>query len=114
MNIQEIEVPRPLLDCFLCCEIHCVRECCGINAFSTDIGTIAEWGRDAGAKIAAEALSQIYEIFEAVADRERIVLLRFLNHGTCDEQVRKELLDFLAAYEHGLQMAANGETRDTI
>lgn len=100
-----VEVPRPLLDCFLQCEVNCVRECCGISAFSTDPGTIAEWGRDAGPTRCRDALRQLCELIAVVEDRSNKVMSDYLNHYTWDEKARTELLDFLTAYRAGLESA---------
>ena len=98
-----IDVPRPLLDCFLHCEVNCVRECCGIDAFSTDLGRIAEWGRDAGPAVSSNALLQLRNLIVVVEDRSNKVSSAFLNHYTCDENARQQFVDFLAAFRSGLE-----------
>jgi hypothetical protein len=45
---REIEVPSPLRECFLSCEVHCVRGCCGIEAISTEQEVIGAWRHEAG------------------------------------------------------------------
>jgi hypothetical protein len=102
-----VEVPSPLQDCFLRCEVECVRECCGIDAISTDPELIVAWGREAGPAAVAKAQQQLASLMAVVEDRSHKVSSAFLNHYTCDEAARQQLLDFLAAFRAGL--ASEGE-----
>jgi hypothetical protein len=99
----EVEVPSPLRECFLHCEVHCVRECCGIHAISTDAQLIADWGRQAGPKAVTMALRQLGELIAVVEDRPHKVSSLFLNHYTCHEAARRELLEFLGAFRSALE-----------
>lgn len=102
----ELEVLPPLADCFLHCEVNCVRECCGIDAISTDAKLIVEWSRNAGPEVAGQALDQLKWIITAVEDRSNSLSSTFLNHNTRDENARQRLLDFLQALLAGLQSEA--------
>jgi hypothetical protein len=106
MTDVSIDVASPLQDCFLHCEVECVRECCGIDAISTDSALIAEWARTAGAASAAEAHQQLGELIAVVADRSHKVSSAFLNHYTSDEEARKQLLDFLDKFRSALSTIA--------
>lgn len=97
-----VEVPSPLQECFLQCEVECVRECCGIDAFSTDPVLISAWGREAGSAAVAVASRQLAELVVVVENRSHKVSSPFLNHYTCGEAARQQLLDFLAAFHTGL------------
>jgi hypothetical protein len=105
-----VEVPLPLQECFLHCEVECVRECCGIDAISTDPELIAAWGRQVGPAAVAEAQRQLGELVAVVEDRSRNVSSLFLNHYTSDEAARQQLLDFLAAFRAGLASIAEPDT----
>lgn len=105
-----LEVPSPLRECFLYCEVECVRECCGISAISTHPDLIATWGRLAGPESVKEAQRQLAELVAVVEDRSRKVVSLFLNHHTGDEAARRELLEFLAAFRRGLSCIARRET----
>ncbi|GAB3148498.1 hypothetical protein GCM10027290_33310 [Micromonospora sonneratiae] len=97
-----VEIPSPLSKCIIFCEIECVRACCGIDAVSTDPALIEAWCRQVGSGTAVEARLQLAELVEVVEDRSHIVTSRFLNHRTHDDAARRQLLDFLAAFEAGL------------
>ena len=102
-----VEVRSPLRDCLLHCEVECVRECCGIDAISTDAEVIAAWRQQAGPAAVAEARGQLAELVAVVEDRTHNVSSLFLNHYTSDEAARRQLLEFLAAFRTGL--AADAE-----
>ncbi|MGV9372706.1 DUF6331 family protein [Micromonospora tulbaghiae] len=97
-----VEVPSPLRECVVFCEVECVRGCCGIDAVSTDPALIEGWCRQAGSAAVIEARLQLAELIEVVEDRSHCVTSDFLNHRTHDEAARRELLDFLAALDAGL------------
>ena len=99
----DIEVPSPLLECFLHCEVDCVRECCGIHAISTDADLIGGWGRQAGPEVVALALRQLGELLTVEGDQSHKVSSQFLNHYTCHEAARRELLEFLRAFRSALE-----------
>jgi hypothetical protein len=103
MGDVEVEVLPPLADCFRHCEVECVRECCGIDAISTDAELIGGWSRQAGTETVGQALGQLRRVIEAVEDRSHKVSSIFLNHYTNDEAARLELLDFLGAFRTALQ-----------
>ena len=108
-----VEVPSPLKECFLHSEVHCVRECCGIDAISTDPELIAEWGRQAGLIAVADAKRQLADLVAVVEDRTHNVSSLFLNHYTCHEAARIQLLEFLAAFRTGLaSIVAPGASAD--
>jgi hypothetical protein len=102
----EVEVPSPLRECILHCEVDCVRECCGINAISQDAGLIAGWSREVGPTATSLALRQIRGLLVAVEDRSHKVSSVLLNHYTCDEAARGERLSFLRAFESALEGSA--------
>ncbi|MET8549122.1 DUF6331 family protein [Micromonospora zamorensis] len=97
-----VEMPSPLSECIIFCEVECVRGCCGIDAVSTDPALIGAWCRQAGSDAVVEARVQLAELIEAIEDRSHAVTSTFLNHRTHDDAARCELLDFLAAFETGL------------
>ncbi len=101
-----IEVLSPLKECFLHCEVHCVRECCGIDAISTDPDLIAFWTRKVGVAAAAEALRQIDNIITVFEDHSQHLLSPFLNHYTYHEAARLKLLEFLTTFRAGLASGA--------
>ena len=101
-----VEVPSPLQECFLHCEVECVRECCGIDAITTDPEVIAVWGREAGPAAVADARRQLAELVDVVEDRTHNVSSLFLNHYTCHEAARQQLLEFLTAFRTGLAAEA--------
>src|SRR5947207_11285650 len=86
---KSVEVPSPLKDCFLHCEVECVRECCGLDAFSTDLELIVGWCRTEGSTVARQALAQLTELQAVAEDRSRKMLCSFLNHFTVDEAARE-------------------------
>lgn len=102
----EIEVPSPLRDCFEHCETICDRGCCGINAISTDRELIADWGRQAALETTTLALRQLGELVAVIEDRSHNVLSQFLNHYTCHEPARHQLLEFLQAFRSALEPIA--------
>lgn len=97
-----VEVPSPLRDCFLYCETECVRECCGIDAITTDPESIAAWRSEAGPAAVLKARRQLAELVAVVEDRTHNVSSLFLNHYTCHDAARQQLLEFLAAFQTGL------------
>jgi hypothetical protein len=105
-----IEVLSPLRECFMHSEVVCVRECCGIGAISTDAELIGAWARDVGPSAVSVALRQLAELMTVVEDRTHKVSSLFLNHYTCHESARLELLDFLKAFRDGLESSATPET----
>lgn len=102
----EVEVLTPLADCFRHCETECVRECCGIDAISTDAEQISGWSRRAGPEAVELALGQLQKIIAVVENRAHRVTSMFLNHITIDEKSREELLAFLGAFRAAFQSAA--------
>ncbi len=110
MEDVSVEILSPLQDCFLHCEIDCVRECCGINAICSDPDTIGAWGSQVGPATVAEARQQLSELVAVVEDRSHKVISRFLNHYTCDEAARRQLLEFLTAFRSGLDLVAKHGT----
>ena len=109
-----VEVPSPLRECFLHCEVECVRERCGIDAISTDPEVIAAWVLQAGPVVVAEARRQLADLVAVVADRTHKVSSAFLNHYTCHAAARRQLLEFLAVFRTGLAPDAEpGAAADT-
>ncbi|MFG1869713.1 DUF6331 family protein [Micromonospora arborensis] len=102
MTDVSVEVPSPLSECIVFCEVECVRPCCGIDAVSTDPALIETWCRRVGPVAVIEARLQLAELIEVVEDRSHRVTSTFLNHRTHDDAARRQLLDFLAAFEAGL------------
>ncbi|GAA4578621.1 hypothetical protein GCM10023176_54890 [Micromonospora coerulea] len=102
MAVVSVEIPSPLSKCIIFCEVACVRECCGIDAVSTDPAHIEAWCRQVGSVAVVEARLQLAELIEVVEDRSNRVTSTFLNHRTHDGAARRELLDFLAAFDAGL------------
>ncbi|MBQ1045057.1 hypothetical protein KBX03_21350 [Micromonospora sp. C72] len=102
MAAVSVEVPSPLRDCIVFCEVACLRGCCGIDAVSTDAALIQDWCRQVGSDPVVEARLQLTALIEVVEDRSRCVTSDFLNHRTHDEAARRELLDFLTALDAGL------------
>ncbi|MEV0216588.1 DUF6331 family protein [Micromonospora sp. NPDC050695] len=102
---MSVEVPSPLSQCIIFCEVVCVRGCCGIDAVSTDPALIGAWCRRVGPDAVLEARLQLAELIEVVEDRSQRVTSTFLNHRTYDDAGRRQLLDFLAAFEAGLATA---------
>ncbi|MEV0330655.1 DUF6331 family protein [Micromonospora echinospora] len=102
MTDVSVEIPSPLSECILFCEVECVRACCGIDALSTDSALIEAWCRQVGSVAVIEARLQLAELIEVVEDRSHRVTSTFLNYRTHDDAARRELLDFLAALEAGL------------
>ncbi len=97
-----VEIPSPLRECIISCEVECVRACCGIDAVSTDRARIEAWCREVGSVAVVEARRQLADLIEVVEDRSNRVTSLFLNHRTIDDAARRELLNFLAAFEVGL------------
>ncbi|MFF5083389.1 DUF6331 family protein [Actinoplanes sp. NPDC000266] len=97
-----LELPSPLRDCIISCEVECVRACCGIDAVSTDRALIETWCREVGPVAVIEAQRQVADLIDLVEDRSSRVTSKFLNHRTIDDAARLELLNFLAAFEVGL------------
>jgi hypothetical protein len=102
----EVQVPSPLRECFLHCEVNCVRECCGIDAISTEAEMITGWCNQVGPHTVGVALGQLDELIAAVEDRSHKALSTFLNHYTCDEEARHKPLVFLSAFQSALQSKA--------
>lgn len=102
MADESVEVPSPLRECIIFCEVECVRLCCGIDAVSTDPALVEDWCRQAGSAAVTEARLQLAELIEVVEDRSHCVTSDFLNHRTHDEAALRELLDFLTALDAGL------------
>lgn len=55
-----------------------------------------------GSDAAVEARLQLAELIEVVDYRSHCVTSTFLNHRTHDDAARRQLLDFLAAFDRGL------------
>lgn len=102
MAIVQVTIAPPLADCFMDCEVHCVRDCCGIDAISTDSKLIAGWGAKAGPDSVLEALDQLNVLIAMVENRTHKVSCTFLNHYTSDSKARSELLSFLEAFRSAL------------
>jgi hypothetical protein len=99
----ELDVPEPLRDCFLHCEVICVRECCGIDAISEDPELVVAWSRQVGHQSVLKALNQVEVLIAQVQDLSRKVILRFLNAAADGEVTRERLLSFLQAFEAALR-----------
>ncbi|MGC1209963.1 MAG: DUF6331 family protein [Micromonospora sp.] len=97
-----VEIPAPLSKGVIFCEVECVRACCGIDAISTDPALIEAWCRQVGSVAVVEARLQLAELIEVVEDSSHRVTSTFLNHRTHDDAARRQLLDFLAAFDAGL------------
>jgi hypothetical protein len=102
----DVDVPSPLRDCFLHCEVECVRECCGIDAISSDEQRIHAWARSVERSVVATAISQLDALIATVEDCSHNVSSSFLNHHTCHNGARTELLEFLGAFRQGLKSVA--------
>jgi len=102
----QLKVPSPLQECFLHCEVVCVRECCGIDAISTEAETIAGWRTQVGLQTVSVALHQLDGLIATVEDRSHKVSSLFLNHYTCDEEARCKLLTFLRTFRSALESGA--------
>jgi hypothetical protein len=100
-----IDIPSPLSKCIIYCEVECVRACCGIDAVSTDSALVEAWCRQVGSAAVIEARLQLAELIDVVENRSHHVTSTFLNHRTHDEAARRQLLDFLAAFDAGLAAA---------
>ena len=108
-----VEIPSPLSRCIIFCEVECVRGCCGIDAVSTDPALIEAWCRRVGSVAVVEARLQLAELIEVVEDRSHRVTSTFLNHRTHDDAGRRQLLDFLAAFDAGLAAGDASEPRSS-
>ncbi|NMO54088.1 hypothetical protein HH310_23250 [Actinoplanes sp. TBRC 11911] len=97
-----VEIPSPLRECIIACEVVCVRGCCGIDAVSTDRDLIDAWCREVGPDATIDAHRQLADLIDLVEDRSNLVTSTFLNHRTINDAARLELLNFLAAFEVGL------------
>ncbi|MET8040389.1 DUF6331 family protein [Micromonospora sp. NPDC005215] len=102
MTEVSVEIPSPLRKCIIFCEVECVRACCGIDAVSTDPALIEAWCRRVGSAAVVNAWLQLAELIEVVEDRSHRVTSTFLNHRAHDDAARRQMLDFLAAFEAGL------------
>jgi hypothetical protein len=102
MAYVSVDVPSPLSACITSCEIHCVLDCCGIDAVSADPAVVQAWCHQAGPVAVAEARRQLADLTAVVEDLSHRVESTFLNHRTHDYAARLELLDFLAALDAGL------------
>ncbi|MFG3298766.1 DUF6331 family protein [Micromonospora chersina] len=87
--------------------------CCGIDAVSTDPALIEAWCRRVGSVAVVEARLQLAELIEVVEDRSHRVTSTFLNHRTHDDAGRRQLLDFLAAFDAGLAAGDASEPRSS-
>lgn len=96
----------PLGDCFLHCEIECVRECCGIDAIAIDSELMTGWAHQVGPEVVSEALLQLADLIAVVEDRSHKLSCLFLNHDTATDEGREELLAFLNAFRSGLRSGA--------
>lgn len=105
MTAVSLEIPSPLNACIAFCEVECVAACCGIAAFSTDPALIAAWCGEVGSDAALEARIQLVEVIEVVENRTNLVTSMSLNHHTVNDDARRQLLDFLAAFDSGLAAA---------
>lgn len=105
----EVNVPSPLRDCFLHCELICVRECCGIDAISQEPKLVADWGRDAGSQAVNQAITQLEQLIAQVQDRSRDFVSIFLNACTVGDVGRTELLSFLQAFQAALAAVSQTE-----
>jgi hypothetical protein len=106
MGEVSVDIPAPLSEGIIFCEVECVRACCGIDAVSTDPALIRAWCRQVGSAVVVEARRQLAELVTVVEDRSHRVTSTFLNHYTNDEAARRQLLDFLAAFDAGLAACA--------
>jgi hypothetical protein len=95
---EELDVPAPLRDCLAHCEVHCVADCCGVGAFSSEAEDVRAWCVKAGPAAARRALQQLAAMIAVVNDRSRRVSVPYLNQCAFDDASRKELLDFLEAF----------------
>lgn len=73
MAIVNVTISPPLAECFMDCEVHCVRECCGIDAISTDSNLISNWGAKVGPDSVLQALDQLEELIGLAANRTQKV-----------------------------------------
>ncbi len=103
MTTVELDVLKPLRDCFEHCETICVRDCCGLDSISEDPELVAAWGRQVGHRAVLEALGQVEELIAQVQNRSQKVVLPFLNTGADGEVTRGSLLSFLQAFEAALR-----------
>ena len=106
MEDLDVEIDPPLSDCFRHCEVDCLRECCGIDAISTDAELIDNWAEQAGEEAVDKALGQLNQLIRVVEDRSHKVRSMFLNHYTVDEPAREDLATFLKAFRSALQITS--------
>lgn len=102
MRDVSVGIPSPLSKCIISCEVECVRACCGIDAVSTDPALIEAWCRRVESVAVVEARRQLAELIGVIEDRSHRVTSEFLNHRTHDDAARRQLLDFLRAFDAGL------------
>lgn len=96
-----VDVPSPLRESFLRCEVECVLACCGIDAISVTPDLVV-WGREVGLDGVEQARHQLSEIIAVVEDRRHKVGCEFLNFYTATEEYRQEVLVFLREFEKEL------------
>jgi hypothetical protein len=66
---------------------------------------IDAWCQQVGPDAVLEARLQLAELIEVVEDRTHLVTSTFLNHRTPNDAARRELLEFLTAFDAGLAAA---------
>ena len=106
MQDVTVDVPSPLKESFLRCEVECVLACCGIDAIAITPDLVS-WGREVGLDEVKKARHQLSEIIAVVEDTRHKVGCDFLNFYTATEEYRQEVLVFLRGFEKELASLYN-------
>jgi hypothetical protein len=101
-----VTIQSPLAECFEHCEIHCVVDCCGLNAISSDRNVIHEWMRTVGPDTVKVALTQIDDLIAKIQISSRTISISALCHRTFDKQTTDELMAFLQSFKSAFEDAA--------
>lgn len=69
-DTYQLSLSDPFLELARHCEVHCVADCCGVDAFDVNFLNMIPWVRERGPETAREAQTQISELIRATESFE--------------------------------------------
>ena len=95
----EIKIPEPLSDVMSACEVHCLAECCGLNAFDINPIWIRRWMEAEDPSQLIIAHEQLEEIIRDLYDFDDEFSISMLNVVGSSDDLMPIFTEWKAAIE---------------
>jgi hypothetical protein len=99
----EIKIPEPLASVMHFCEVYCVADCCGLNAFDINPQWIREWMDAHDPALLAVARQQMEEIIGQLSDTPGNYYFPLL----CEEDSSASWIPLLIEWRTAIEQAPN-------